>query len=100
MKLARDGSKFDRFWKVAIGRPRNRMRLEKFPATAAIWLPDHRPREVSDVVQIPELATTLERIADKGPDGFYTGPTADLIVAEMKRGNGLITAADLRAYKP
>src|SRR5262249_20155463 len=89
-----------RFLNDSISRTRNRMRLEKFPVTAAIWLPNHRPRETGDVVKQPELATTLERIRDHGPDGFYTGPTADLFVAEMKRGEGLITAADLRAYKP
>src|SRR5262249_45294891 len=84
----------------AIGQPRNRIRLEKFPASAAIWLPNHRPRETSEIVKQLDLATTLGRIADKGPDGFYAGPTAELIVAEMKRGEGLITAADLGAYKP
>ena len=47
----------------------------------------------------PELARTLELIAAKGKDGFYTGKTADLIVAEMKRGGGLISAADLADYK-
>ena len=46
----------------------------------------------------PELATTLERIRDRGAKGFYEGETADLIVAEMKSGGGLITAADLSDY--
>lgn len=48
----------------------------------------------------PELATTLQRIADQGPEDFYRGKTAELIVAEMQRGNGLITMEDLAAYKP
>ncbi|MBT8090761.1 MAG: gamma-glutamyltransferase [Gammaproteobacteria bacterium] len=47
----------------------------------------------------PELAATLLRIADNGADGFYKGKTAELIVAEMKRGNGLITTQDLADYK-
>jgi gamma-glutamyltranspeptidase/glutathione hydrolase len=46
-----------------------------------------------------DLSRTLERIADMGADGFYKGPTADLLVAEMKRGKGLITHADLLAYE-
>lgn len=50
-------------------------------------------------VQI-ELARTLERIAAGGTAGFYRGDTAKLIAAEMKRGGGLITEADLRDYKP
>jgi len=49
----------------------------------------------------PELAATLERIAKGGDAEFYTGKTADLLVAQMARGpeKGLITKADLAAYK-
>lgn len=47
----------------------------------------------------PELAASLQRIADNGADGFYRGETADLIVAEMARGNGLITLEDLAIYE-
>ena len=52
-----------------------------------------------DVVSIPDLAGTLERIRDQGFDGFYKGKTADLIVAEMKRGNGIISKEDLAGYQ-
>ena len=49
----------------------------------------------------PELAATLERIAQGGDREFYEGRTADLLVAQMARGpdKGLITKADLAAYK-
>ncbi|WP_337840568.1 gamma-glutamyltransferase [Rheinheimera sp.] len=47
----------------------------------------------------PELAQTLSRIADQGPDDFYKGKTAQLLVAEMQRGGGLISMADLAAYR-
>jgi len=47
----------------------------------------------------PELAKTLERIAEQGPADFYEGVTADLIVAEMERGGGLITHEDLEQYE-
>jgi len=46
-----------------------------------------------------DLATTLRRIRDKGADGFYRGKTADLIVAEMETGGGVITHDDLSRYK-
>jgi gamma-glutamyltranspeptidase/glutathione hydrolase len=47
----------------------------------------------------PDLAKTLQLIADKGPDAFYNGPIADLLVAEMQRGNGLITKDDLARFQ-
>lgn len=52
-----------------------------------------------EVFKQPELAKTLERIADKGPDDFYKGETAKLLVAQMKQDGGLITAGDLADYK-
>ena len=47
----------------------------------------------------PELGKTLRRIAEQGPGDFYRGETARLIVAEMVRSRGLITAADLERYR-
>ena len=54
--------------------------------------------KAGDILRQQDLAETLERIRDKGRDGFYEGKTADLIVAEMQRGNGFITKADLKNY--
>ena len=47
----------------------------------------------------PDLARTLQLLADLGPDAFYKGPIAEAFLAEMRRGNGLITAADLAGYR-
>ena len=47
-----------------------------------------------------ELASTLERIGNEGPAGFYNGRTAELIVAEMLANGGLITQRDLANYQP
>jgi gamma-glutamyltranspeptidase / glutathione hydrolase len=73
--------------------------LAKSPASAAQWLPGGAPRATGDKVTNPELAKVLTRIAERGPDGFYKGETAAAIVAEMKAGGGIITAADLAGYK-
>lgn len=52
-----------------------------------------------DLLKQPELATTLELIRDHGRDGFYSGTVADLIVAEMQAGSGIMTKNDLEAYR-
>ena len=49
--------------------------------------------------QQPELAATLTRIAEYGPDDFYRGKTAELLVEQMGRSNGLITMEDMAAYE-
>lgn len=51
------------------------------------------------VFKQPALAETLKRIAAQGPEDFYRGETAKLLLAEMQRGAGLISASDLRDYR-
>ena len=73
--------------------------LTAYPASAAQFLPNGgQPPVVGDILRQPDLAATLGRIRDQGPDGFYRGETADLIVAEMERGGGIITHEDLEQY--
>ncbi len=52
-----------------------------------------------DSLIMKDLAGTLKRIRDKKSDGFYMGETAELLVKEMLRGNGLITREDLEKYE-
>lgn len=61
---------------------------------------DGRKWQAGDRLMQPDLARTLQNIADHGADGFYLGRVAEQFVAEMQRGKGLITAADLAAYRP
>jgi gamma-glutamyltranspeptidase / glutathione hydrolase len=60
---------------------------------------DETKWRVGDRLKEPELAHTLQRIAERGADGFYLGEVAEKIVAEMKRGGGLITTEDLAYYR-
>lgn len=74
--------------------------LQAFPASAEQFLPrDGQPPQVGDTLRQPDLAATLRRIREQGRDGFYTGETADLVVAEMERGGGIITHEDLAGYE-
>jgi gamma-glutamyltranspeptidase/glutathione hydrolase len=75
-------------------------RLARFPASAAQFLVQGRAPTPGSMFRQPDLARTLRLIADSGPDVFYRGRIAELIVAEMARGGGLITRADLAAYRP
>ena len=54
--------------------------------------------KAGDQIVLTDLGHTLERIRDEGANGFYGGKTADDIVAEMRRSNGIITLEDLKNY--
>jgi gamma-glutamyltranspeptidase/glutathione hydrolase len=53
-----------------------------------------------DTLKQPELAAVMQRIQDQGRAGFYQGRTAELLLAEMQKGGGLITQQDLTNYQP
>jgi len=55
--------------------------------------------KAGDTLVQKDLANTLKRIRDNGQAGFYEGETARLIVEEMQRGGGIISAEDLKNYQ-
>ncbi len=65
---------------------------EKYLNNGTLWKP-------TDRFKSPQL-TVLELIAAKGADGFYQGPVAEALVAESRRGGGLLTMEDLASTKP
>jgi gamma-glutamyltranspeptidase/glutathione hydrolase len=72
--------------------------MKRYPASIAQFSRAGVPYEMGDVLKQPDLARTLERIAEKGARGFYEGETAALIEKEMKANGGLVTREDLRNY--
>ncbi|RYY40417.1 MAG: gamma-glutamyltransferase [Chitinophagaceae bacterium] len=67
--------------------------------TVPVAVVRNRIWNAGDTLRQPELAATLRRIRDAGVDGFYRGETARMLLDEMQRGGGLITANDLEHYK-
>jgi gamma-glutamyltranspeptidase/glutathione hydrolase len=72
----------------------------RYPSTARIMLhPDSSVMEVGEIWKQPELATTLERIANSGRDGFYRGETAAQLASFIQAQGGIITVQDLKHYE-
>lgn len=69
-------------------------------ACGYFYKPDGSVYLPGDVFRQQDLANTLRRIAEQGPDGFYKGETARLIAEEMDANGGLIDEAALAAYQP
>jgi gamma-glutamyltranspeptidase/glutathione hydrolase len=74
--------------------------LNRFPETAAVWLPGGRPPAAGSVMRLPELAATLRAYAEHGPEAITRGPLAAAVEIASDRHGGVLTAADLEAYRP
>ncbi|HWE38803.1 MAG TPA: gamma-glutamyltransferase family protein [Isosphaeraceae bacterium] len=68
-------------------------------SVAAFARADRDPWRAGDLLKQPDLARTLDRLAAAGPDDFYRGATARLIVAHNARHGGLIDLDDLASYR-
>ena len=96
--LARDGFPLTEAFASSLARVLPSMAA--YPASVAQFSKNGVPYEPGEVFAQPDLARTLSRIADRGSAGFYEGETALLIEREMAANGGLITRADLKAYRP
>jgi gamma-glutamyltranspeptidase/glutathione hydrolase len=74
-------------------------RLGGYESSRLTFFPGGAAPGAGEIFRQPDLAATLGRVRDGGAEGFYRGETADLIVAEMARGGGLISLDDLAGYE-
>lgn len=95
IKLAEEGYAITEREATALNKYRDAFEAQSTRPTAFV---KDQPWQAGDVLKQPELANTLKRIKENGAAGFYEGPTADSIVAEMRRGKGLISLEDLKNY--
>lgn len=73
--------------------------FERFGEATRVYYPDGVPPEPGSKLKLSDLGRTLVKLRDLGPDGFYAGPVADAIEAEMLKQGGLIRKSDLAAYR-
>ena len=108
---AREGFAVDAFLAEELRDAESRERFERSPAAMALFYPGGEPLAAGARLVQPELARTLELYAQQGARGFYTGETADELVAELERASrslpegerwdaGWIEHGDLAAYRP
>jgi gamma-glutamyltranspeptidase / glutathione hydrolase len=69
------------------------------PEAAAVFAPEGRLPGAGEVFRQPELAGALERLAGEGPDAFYRGDIARAIADWVGERGGMLTAADLAAFR-
>ena len=98
--LAKDGHTLDTWHAEDLGNGFDRMTKAKLPDSAKHYVGKDGQKLAEGATWVqPELATTLQAIADGGAKAFYDGPLAETFAREVTKAGGIWTADDLRAYK-
>ncbi len=97
IRLAEKGFKLNKKKAALFFRYKERFAL--FPSTKEIFLKNGKvPFQAGDLFIQKDLARSLERISEKGAEGFYRGETAALIAEAFQKNGGLISKKDLEQY--
>jgi gamma-glutamyltranspeptidase/glutathione hydrolase len=99
-RLASEGFHVSRYLHDLLGQEAIRKLFLRFPESARVWLPNGEPPAVGSVLRLPDLAATLGRYAEQGPRGITSGPVAAAVEKTSNAYGGVLTAADLAAYRP
>ena len=97
IRLARDGFKVSPHYRRMAGV--RLPQLRRYNSTATVFLYRGEVPPPGHVIRQPDLAATLERIAEHGRAGFYDGRTADLLVTGVRAAGGIWDLADLASYQ-
>lgn len=96
IRLARDGFVIDDYYLRMV---KWRLKaLQESPAAARIFLDKNQIPKLGYRVKQPELAKTLEAIAQSGRDGFYAGTVADNLIKDVRAAGGIWSLEDLKQY--
>ncbi|MET0289438.1 MAG: gamma-glutamyltransferase [Pseudoxanthomonas sp.] len=97
IKIASEG--FPVYARMAKGYAQRREVMERYPGTREVYLRGGKPIAEGNLFKQPELAHTLQLLADKGHDGFYKGETARKLIAGVRQAGGKWTPAELAGYQ-
>ena len=97
IRLAREGFAVDARYRFLAERRLEALRAS--PAAAGVFLQDGRVPEPGYRLVQPDLALTLERIAEEGARGFYRGALAARLVEGVRRAGGIWRIEDLERYR-
>jgi gamma-glutamyltranspeptidase/glutathione hydrolase len=99
IKLAEEGFEIPHDLANTLASKRYRARLSSNEAAAKVFYKEDKSLYAAGEILIQkDLARTLTLLSELGPDAFYKGEIAALIVKEMEKNGGLITLQDLKNY--
>ena len=100
IRLAEEGFEIPHDLANTLASKRYRARLSSNEAAAKVFYKEDKSLyKAGEILVQNDLANTLRQLSEFGPDAFYQGEIAKLIVKEMERNGGLITLEDLSNYQ-
>ena len=72
--------------------------IKRWPAATDAYLVDGETPPIGHIIKLPDLAWVLENVAERGAEGFYSGPVAERLVKGVRDAGGIWTMEDLAAY--
>lgn len=100
VKLAEEGFKVSPRMAASIGQ--NQQYLNRYPATAAYFLPNGKPLAAGTLLKNPEFAASVRLLAKEGSAPFYSGKAAQNMVktvASAADNPGTLSLADFKKYR-
>ncbi len=97
IRIAREG--FEVYPRLERGYASRREVMERYRGTREVFLADGTPPRAGEILKQPDLARTLELLADKGFDGFYKGEVARKLLNAVKEEGGQWRAEELSGYR-
>jgi gamma-glutamyltranspeptidase/glutathione hydrolase len=97
IEIAQQGFAVDDYYQRMVDRRLSVLRA--YPATSAQFLLEDENPPNGHLIKQPELAETLQKLADEGVDGFYRGEIAKRLVDGVKAAGGIWTLEDLAQYR-
>jgi gamma-glutamyltranspeptidase/glutathione hydrolase len=97
IRLAREGYPVDEKyhammkWKIDV--------IKRWPAATEALLAGGELPPVGHIIKLPDLAWVLQQVAERGAEGFYSGPVAERLVKGVRDAGGIWTMEDLAAYR-
>ncbi|MFD0739502.1 gamma-glutamyltransferase [Lysobacter koreensis] len=97
IRIAREG--FEVYPRLEKGYGSRREVMERYRGTRAVFLADGTPPTAGEILKQPDLARTLQLLADKGFDGFYKGEIGNKLLDAVKQEGGKWRADELAGYR-
>ena len=96
IRIAREGFPVDKKFNAIVGWRIDS--IKRWPAATEAYLVDGEAPPIGHIIKLPDLAWVLENVAERGAEGFYSGPVAERLVKGVREAGGIWTMEDLAAY--